>query len=195
LLAVSLITLNVSANPPTKLKEFKAVVKVTPGIEGLVHEKSSQSSIFFSTNPDKTLIMNGSSVGLSVYDLISSDSGAKEFRKSMEQKQISSTDKFDFKGFLVRPDPKDKKKIEVFDFNEPSEGLKKFKCNVVGKGYINGSASRATIKISTTVGVLQDLLPYETTKYIQMPNSGIALGDFSDKSQIVDLAQFEIAGI
>lgn len=187
---------------PHMLEGFSGAVKVTPGIEGITAKQYAVGLVFFNGNKDGTkIVMYGPGTeNFSLYSIVpEGDDGKDEdtgmtFRQYMSKfKGVSKLDKLDFSGFRGTVNP-DGKSVTFNDFGDQSEGMKKFKWTVKGKGIIDGPDSHVTLTISTTVGTLQDLLPTGILKQLAAPGSDQNLAEFEDKTKVVYLAQIEVLG-
>lgn len=186
-----------SFEKPHMLEGFTGVVKVSPGIEGITAKTYAPGLVFFNGNKSGTEVMlYAMPDNFSLYSILPDGDDSKElFRAQMEKHGISALDKLDFSGFRGRVDPKDGKRVEFYDFGSQSEGMKKFKWTVKGKALIDGPDSHIKITISTTVGVLQELLPDQILSKLGGPGSSdVSLAEFEDKDAVVYLAQIEVLG-
>jgi hypothetical protein len=182
-------------NTPHMLEGFTGIVKVTPGIAGITARTYSPGLVFFNSNKDGTevTLYGPNTENFSLYSILP-DSGdtQKQLRDQMEKKGINELDKLDFSGFRARVDETDGKKITFYDFGDQSEGMRKFKWVVTGKGFMDGPDSHAVITISTTIGTLQDLLPNIILKKLAAPDSDVSIAEFEERNAVVHLARIEI---
>lgn len=187
---------------PNMLEGFTGVVKVTPGIEGITAKTYSPGIVFFNGNKDgsEVILYGPNTENISLYSILPNEGDYKTdsgmtFREYMNKfKGVATLDKLDFSGFRAKVDPNNGKKITFIGFGDQSEGMKKFEWKVQGSGLIDGPDSHVKFTISTTVGILQDLLPGDILEQLQAPNSDVSIAEFEDRDAVVHLAQIEILG-
>lgn len=176
-----------------QLEGFTGIVKVTPGIEGVTAKTFSPGFVFFNGNKDGTevTIYGPMTQNFSLYSILPDSSESKDlFRDKMKEKGIARLDKLDFSGFKARVI--DGKHIEVYDFGDQSDGMKKFKWVVKGKGILDGPETHIKITIATTIGTLQEMLPEEVTS--ELGDEDGSIKDSDNKDKVVYLAEIGILG-
>ncbi len=176
------------------LEGFTGIVKVTPGIEGVKAKTYSPGIVFFSSNKDgsEVVLYGPNTENFSLYSILPEGDNQDQFRNEMKKKGISRLDKLDFSGFRGKVDPKNGKKVTFYGFGDQSDGMKLFKWKVQGEGLIDGPDSHVKLRISTTVGTLQELLPHQILQELGAPESSASLDEFEDKNATIYLAQIEI---
>lgn len=178
-------------NKPGQMEGFTGVVKVTPGIKGITAKTYSPGLIFFNGNKDgsEVVIYGPMTSNFSLYSILPDSSESKDlFRDKMKEKGVARLDKLDFSGFKAHVI--DGKHIEVYDFGDQSEGMKKFKWVVKGSGLLDGPDTDIRITISTTVGTLQDMLPEEVTT--ELGDDDGSIKDSDAKGKVINLCKIRI---
>lgn len=181
---------------PHMLEGFTGIVKVTPGIKGITANTYSPGLIFFNSNKTgtKTVMYGPGTSNFSLYTILPDDQETKtKFRDHMELQGVNTMDKLDFSGFRGRVDPTDHS-LKIYEFGSQSDGMKLFKWKVEGTGLIDGPDSHVVIKISTTVGVLQELMPDELLKKLAADDTDVSLAEIEDKDMVVYLAEIDVLG-
>ncbi len=182
---------------PHMLEGFTGIVKVTPGIQGITANTYSPGLIFFNSNKSgtETVMYGPGTSNFSLYSILPDDQESKaKFRDHMNLQGVNTMDKLDFSGFRGRVGSGPGAKLKIYDFGSQSDGMKLFKWKVEGTGLIDGPDSHVVIKISTTVGVLQELLPDELLKKLGAPDSDVSLAEIEDKDMVVYLAEIDVLG-
>lgn len=180
---------------PAMLEGFTGICKVTPGIAGITANTHTPCLVAYNSNKtgSEVILSGPMTENFSLYSIFPDGSENKDlFRSMMTEKGVSELDKLDFSGFRAKVDPKSGNKIVFYDFGSQSDGMKLFKWKVHGEGVIEGPDTVVTVNISTTVGVLQELLPEAILTQLGTEESGLSLAEIEDKDTVVYLAQIDI---
>ncbi len=184
-----------SFDTPKMLEGFNGICKITPGIAGITATTHTPCLVAYNSNKtgSQVILSGPATENFSLYKIFPEGTENKDlFRSLMTEKGVSELDDLSFSGFRAKVDPKSGNKIVFYDFASQSDGMKLFKWKVHGEGIIDGPDTHVIVNISTTVGVLQELLPEPVLTQLGTEESGLSLAEIEDKDTVVYLAQIDI---